>query len=95
MFLDLAILVNQRPSSFLQTTIQIKRPRKAFIHLKMPIKPITGMLRRTLVLDLSIALGLGTTFGYAFWYGYHVPAVRQRDVYYSRLEDKRAAKASA
>ena len=27
------------------------------------------MLRRGLVLDLSIAGGLGTTFGYLWWYG--------------------------
>ncbi|CZS88094.1 related to cytochrome-c oxidase chain VIIa [Rhynchosporium agropyri] len=61
----------------------------------MAIKPITGMLRRGLVLDLSVAFGLGTTFGYAFWYGYHVPAVARRDAYYSKLEDRRAANASA
>ncbi|CAG8975756.1 hypothetical protein HYALB_00009274 [Hymenoscyphus albidus] len=61
----------------------------------MPIKPITGMLRRGLVLDLSVAGGLGTAFGYAFWYGYHVPAVRKRDAFYAKLEDQRAANASA
>lgn len=54
------------------------------------VKPITGMLRRGLVLDLSVALGLGTATGYAWWYGYHVPAVRHRDAYYTRLEDERA-----
>ncbi|TVY68934.1 Cytochrome c oxidase subunit 7A [Lachnellula suecica] len=59
----------------------------------MPVAPITGMLRRGLVLDLSVAGGLGTTFGYLFWYGYHVPAVRKRDAFYSKLEDKRAAEA--
>ncbi|ATZ57127.1 hypothetical protein BCIN_14g02980 [Botrytis cinerea B05.10] len=61
----------------------------------MAIKPITGMLRRGLVLDLSVAFGLGTTFGYAFWYGYHVPAVRKRDAFYAKLEDQRAANAAA
>ncbi|KAK9622467.1 Cytochrome c oxidase subunit 7A [Aspergillus fumigatus] len=36
------------------------------------IPPITGMLRRGLVLDLSTAFGFGTTFGYLWWYGmYH------------------------
>lgn len=28
-------------------------------------------------------------------YGYHVPAVRKRDLFYSKLEDKRAANMSA
>ena len=27
------------------------------------------MLRRGLVLDLSVALGLGTAMGYFYWYG--------------------------
>ncbi|KAA8646544.1 cytochrome c oxidase subunit VIIa [Aspergillus tanneri] len=118
------------------------------------IAPITGMLRRSLVLDLSTAfgeslpmtisgshpksgqsknfsgtpvlgndisivnqslqlrisndtfstfhyikrltepclyLGFGTTFGYLWWYGYHLPRVRARDNYYTRLEQERAA----
>ncbi|KAJ5106087.1 hypothetical protein NUU61_003434 [Penicillium alfredii] len=91
------------------------------------LPPITGMLRRGLVLDLSTAfgefvtwfrggtmnmraecrgslanngleynpmeeaLGFGTTFGYLWWYGYHLPRVRERDAYYSRLEQERAA----
>ncbi|KAL2006925.1 hypothetical protein VTN00DRAFT_9593 [Thermoascus crustaceus] len=53
------------------------------------LPPITGMLRRTLVLDLSTALGLGTTFGYLWWYGFHLPRVRARDTYYSRIEQER------
>ncbi|KAK4626723.1 Cytochrome c oxidase subunit 9, mitochondrial [Fulvia fulva] len=57
----------------------------------MPIKPITGMLRRGLVLDLSVAFGLGTSFGYFWWYGFHVPSVRRRDQFYAKLEDERAA----
>ncbi|KAG9010656.1 hypothetical protein FRB94_010133 [Tulasnella sp. JGI-2019a] len=40
----------------------------------MAIAPITGKLRKRLILDLSVALGLGTAGGYAFWYGYHIPS---------------------
>ncbi|OAL52819.1 cytochrome c oxidase family protein-like protein [Pyrenochaeta sp. DS3sAY3a] len=68
----------------------------------MAVKPITGMLRRQVVLDISVALGLGLTTGYAWWYapwpspqlivsGYHVPAVRHRDAFYQKIEDERAA----
>ncbi|OBT99754.1 hypothetical protein VE01_02234 [Pseudogymnoascus verrucosus] len=57
----------------------------------MAIKPITGMLRRGLVLDLSIAFGIGGATGYAFWYGYHMPIVHRRDAYYAKLEEKRVA----
>ncbi|CAI7591171.1 hypothetical protein N7533_001169 [Penicillium manginii] len=48
------------------------------------------MLRRNLVLDLSTAFGFGTTFGYLWWYGFHLPRVRERDTYYARLEQERA-----
>ncbi|KAJ5769512.1 hypothetical protein N7520_004071 [Penicillium odoratum] len=63
------------------------------VRVTMPaaIPPITGMLRRGLVLDLSVAFGFGTTFGYLWWYGFHLPRVRERDTYYARLEADRAA----
>ncbi|OXV09451.1 hypothetical protein Egran_02786 [Elaphomyces granulatus] len=54
------------------------------------LPPITGMLRRALVLDLSTAFGLGTTFGYLWWYGFHLPRVRARDHHYAKLEQERA-----
>ncbi|KAF2137201.1 uncharacterized protein K452DRAFT_291740 [Aplosporella prunicola CBS 121167] len=56
----------------------------------MVVKPITGMLRRGLVLDISVAFGLGLSAGYGWWYGYHVPTVKHRDAFYTRLEDERA-----
>lgn len=33
----------------------------------MPIGPITGKLRKRFWLDLTTALGLGVTAGYAYW----------------------------
>ncbi|KAL1847837.1 hypothetical protein VTK73DRAFT_10253 [Phialemonium thermophilum] len=59
----------------------------------MAVKPITGMLRRGLILDLGIALGLGFVMGNAFWYGYHIPRTNARDNYYKKIEEERAAKA--
>ncbi|RCI08569.1 hypothetical protein L249_4774 [Ophiocordyceps polyrhachis-furcata BCC 54312] len=56
----------------------------------MAIKPITGMLRRRLVLDLSIGIGSGFVMANVFWYGFHVPRVRARDNYYMKLEEERA-----
>jgi len=32
------------------------------------------------------------TMAYMFWYGYHVPAVRRRDLFYEKLEEERIAK---
>lgn len=45
-----------------------------------------GKLRKQLIVDLSMAFGLGITGGYAFWFGYHIPSVRKRDAYYAKLE---------
>ena len=36
--------------------------------IEMAIAPITGKLRKRFWLDLSVALGLGVSAGYAFWY---------------------------
>ncbi|KAK0644292.1 hypothetical protein B0T16DRAFT_460365 [Cercophora newfieldiana] len=58
----------------------------------MAVAPITGMLRRGLILDLGIGLGLGFALGNAFWYGYHVPRTNKRDNFYKKLEEERAAK---
>ncbi|CAK7200846.1 Cytochrome c oxidase subunit 7A [Sporothrix eucalyptigena] len=59
----------------------------------MAVKPITGMLRRTLITDLALGLGIGFVMGNAFWYGYHMPRTNARDNYYIKLEAERAAKA--
>ncbi|KAH7921302.1 COX7A, subunit VIIa of cytochrome c oxidase [Leucogyrophana mollusca] len=56
----------------------------------MPIAPITGKLRKRLWLDLSVALGLGVTSAYAFWYGIHLKSVQRQEEFYLRLERARA-----
>ncbi|KAK0489166.1 hypothetical protein IW261DRAFT_1443515 [Armillaria novae-zelandiae] len=40
----------------------------------MAIAPITGMLRKRFIVDLTCSLSLGTAGAYAFWYGYHLKA---------------------
>jgi len=45
------------------------------------IRPITGKLRKRLVLDLSVGLGLGTAGGYAFWYVFFHPSFRKHDMW--------------
>ncbi|KAI8623111.1 hypothetical protein F5Y19DRAFT_482068 [Xylariaceae sp. FL1651] len=58
----------------------------------MAVQPITGMLRRGLVTDLSIALGIGMVMGSAYWYGYHMPRTNARDAFYKKLEAERASR---
>jgi cytochrome c oxidase subunit 7 len=67
-------------------------PRKPGSYQIRNLPPIVGKLRRQILLDISVAFGIGMTMGYLFWYGYHVPAVRRRDAFYEKLERDRTAK---
>ncbi|KAK5990958.1 Cytochrome c oxidase polypeptide VIIA [Cladobotryum mycophilum] len=58
----------------------------------MAINPITGMLRRRLILDLGVGLGSGFVMANWYWYGYHMPRTIARDNYYAKLEEERAAR---
>ncbi|KAF7794268.1 hypothetical protein EIP86_005401 [Pleurotus ostreatoroseus] len=52
----------------------------------MAIAPITGKLRKRFWLDLSCALGLGISAGYAFWYGVHLKHVQKQEEFYLKYE---------
>ncbi|CAG8450250.1 9261_t:CDS:2 [Diversispora eburnea] len=58
----------------------------------MAISPITGMVRKSAFIDITASLVLGTFSGYAYWYGYHVPIVRKREAYYSKLRENQTLK---
>ncbi|TFY78042.1 hypothetical protein EWM64_g5972 [Hericium alpestre] len=55
----------------------------------MPIAPITGKLRKRFWVDLSTALGLGISGGYAYWYGIHLKQVQRQEAFYLKLEHQR------
>ncbi|ESK96530.1 cytochrome c oxidase family protein [Moniliophthora roreri MCA 2997] len=55
------------------------------------IAPITGKLRKRFLVDISCALGLGTSAAYAFWYGYHLKAVERQEQFYLKLEKEKLA----
>ena len=55
------------------------------------IAPITGMLRRKLVMDIAIGLGSGFVMANAWWYGFHMPRTNARDAYYDKLEQEKVA----
>ncbi|KDQ61726.1 hypothetical protein JAAARDRAFT_31194 [Jaapia argillacea MUCL 33604] len=61
----------------------------------MPVPPITGKLRKRLWLDVTVALGLGVSCGYAFWYGVHLKTVQRQEEFYFKLEQQRAKEQQA
>jgi len=58
----------------------------------MAIAPITGKLRRRLITDLSVGMGLGVAGGYIFWYGWHLPDVKRREEFYLKYESEKRAR---
>ncbi|RSH78362.1 uncharacterized protein EHS24_002086 [Apiotrichum porosum] len=54
------------------------------------VAPITGMIRKQLLTDIGVGLGLGTLGGYYFWYAVHVPMMKKRDDFYAKLEASKA-----
>jgi cytochrome c oxidase subunit 7 len=54
-----------------------------------------NLFRLPLVVSCSVLVGCRKSILMIQRYGYHVPAVRRRDIFYSKLEDERAANASA
>ncbi|KAG6306387.1 hypothetical protein E4U45_007201 [Claviceps purpurea] len=64
----------------------------------MAIAPITGMVKRRLISDLTIGIGTlftrwsgssGLIFANIWWYGFHIPRNNLRDDYYAKLEAER------
>jgi len=60
----------------------------------MAIAPITGKLRKRLITDLSVAMGLGVAGGYLYWYGYALPSIKRREDFYLKYETEKKATAA-
>ncbi|QUC20461.1 uncharacterized protein UV8b_04702 [Ustilaginoidea virens] len=58
----------------------------------MPAAPITGILRKRLIVDIGVGLGAGFAMANLFWYGFHMPRTNARDDFYTKLEAERAQK---
>ncbi|CAD6588037.1 MAG: hypothetical protein CYPHOPRED_004224 [Cyphobasidiales sp. Tagirdzhanova-0007] len=56
----------------------------------MAIPAVTGKLRKRLILDLSASMGIGVAAAYAWWFGWHVTKIQQRDNWYLQYEKKKA-----
>ncbi|RKP15149.1 hypothetical protein BJ684DRAFT_18500 [Piptocephalis cylindrospora] len=61
-------------------------PVAATTALNHTIAPIKGGLKRRALVDITAGLGLGIAAGYAYWYGWRLPAVARREAYYAKLK---------
>ncbi|KAK9382912.1 uncharacterized protein V2V93DRAFT_363806 [Kockiozyma suomiensis] len=52
----------------------------------MAIAPITGMLKRSIIRDITLALSLGAASGSYYWYYMNLPFVQRRQDGQARLE---------
>lgn len=51
----------------------------------MAIAPITGILKKKIIVDVSIGLGIGAVAGSYWWWGFHKGKVQKREDYYDAL----------
>ncbi|ODQ67887.1 cytochrome c oxidase subunit 7A [Nadsonia fulvescens var. elongata DSM 6958] len=55
------------------------------------IKPITGTLKRRIIIDISVGFGLGGAMASAWWWGFHQPMVAKRDAWYIENDKAKSA----
>ncbi|AGO12416.1 AaceriAER063Wp [[Ashbya] aceris (nom. inval.)] len=55
------------------------------------IAPITGTIKKRIIADIAIGLGLGTAAGSYWWWGFHKPKIAARENYYAQLAQQKAA----
>lgn len=56
------------------------------------IAPITGTMKRRIIVDISVGFAIGGVMG-AIWWGAHKKMVNTRENYYAALAEKKRAEA--
>lgn len=60
----------------------------------MAIAPITGMLKKKIITDISIGFGCGFVLAGLYWQYEHKPLVAKRDAFYAKLKAEKEAEDS-
>lgn len=55
----------------------------------MAIAPITGTLRKRILVDIVLGFSIGGVMASYWWYGVHKRIVNKREAYYSELSKKK------
>ena len=51
------------------------------------IAPITGALKKRIIMDILIGFSLGGALASTWWWGYHKKLIYKREAYYSKLSE--------
>ena len=51
----------------------------------MAIAPITGTLKKRIILDIALGFSIGGTMASYWWWGYHKKLINRREDYYAKL----------
>jgi cytochrome c oxidase subunit 7 len=54
----------------------------------MAIAPITGFMKRRIIIDISVGMALGSVLG-VYWWRSHTKMVETRENYYAALAEKK------
>jgi len=60
----------------------------------MAIAPITGTLKRKIIVDVSTGFVLGLGFASYWWWGFHKEKVDKREAYYAKLAAQKQQEAA-
>lgn len=60
----------------------------------MAIAPITGTLKRKIIVDVSVGFTLGLGFASYWWWGFHKGKVEKREAYYAKLAAQKQQEAA-
>ncbi|ODV59009.1 cytochrome c oxidase subunit VIIa [Ascoidea rubescens DSM 1968] len=57
----------------------------------MPIAPITGTLKKRMIVDIGLAFVIGSAGASYWWWGFHQNAVETREAWYAAQAERRKA----
>lgn len=53
------------------------------------ISPITGTLRKRIVLDILTGFAIGGAMASYWWWGFHMKVINKREAFYADLAEKK------
>ncbi|CAI1902107.1 hypothetical protein SEUBUCD646_0D01770 [Saccharomyces eubayanus] len=55
----------------------------------MAIAPITGTIKRKVIMDMIIGFSLGGAMASYWWWGFHMDKINKREKFYAELAERK------